>query len=240
MEYDSYCFTSTGGRSYNEDSIGTRELPDGTLYILADGLGGHAHGELASKTVTETLTELSYEAGDDPAEWLQNALTEANHRVIAQQEENRCTMKSTAVALLIQDDHAYWAYVGDSRLYYLHDSRICDVTADHSVAYKKYKAGEISRDQIGQDEDQSSLLRALGNPDRGQADNGFAPDMLEPGDAFLLCSDGLWTYLKDEEVLIDLLKSETAQQWAELLLMRLMERIRLDSDNTSLITVLIR
>ena len=239
MMFDSYCFTSTGGRSYNEDAVGTRDLPDGMLYILADGLGGHAHGEIASRTVVQTLTEQPYEAGCDAPEWLQNSLIEANCQVIAQQEANSCTMKSTAVVLLLQDDRAFWAHVGDSRLYFLHDGQLRAVTDDHSVAYKKYKAGEISRAQIGQDEDQSSLLRALGNPERNQPDLGCEPASLSVGDAFLLCSDGLWTYLKDEEICIDLLKSRTAKEWAELMLMRLMERIRSDSDNASLITVLV-
>ena len=238
MNYDSYCFTSAGGRDHNEDAVGTRELPDGMLYVLADGLGGHARGEVASGIVVQTLSELPYEAGCDAGAWLADALAEAGKRVLAQQEADGCTMKSTAAALLVQKDCAFWAHVGDSRLYYLQNGALTAVTEDHSVAYKKFRAGEISRTQIAQDPDQSSLLRAIGNPERNQPDSGSSGGALAPGDAFLLCSDGVWTYLRDEEVRIDLLKSDTAQDWGEHLLLRVMERVRPAADNLSLIAVI--
>ena len=240
MTIDSYIFTSQGGRAYNEDAVGSRKLPDGALFIVADGLGGHVHGELASECIIDCLKAAPYEPGVDPQEWLRTQLLNANRSVLKMQEQNRMVMKTTAVVLLIQENRAVWAHVGDSRLYYLHDSRICAYTDDHSVAYKKYKAGEISRAQIGQDEDQSSLLRALGNLERGVPDLGAADAPLESGDAFVLCSDGIWTYLRDDEILIDRHKARSAQDWGELMLVRLMERWRPDSDNLSLITVVIR
>ena len=237
MKLDSYIFSDCGGRDHNEDAAGMRKLPDGMLYAAADGLGGHERGELASQLVVETLKRKAYEAGCDAAVWLQEGLADAHQLIMNGQTKFRCTMRSTAAALLVQKTQAYWSHVGDSRLYYLHDGCIEAVTEDHSVAYKKYKAGSISRAQIAQDEDQSSLLRALGNPERHQPDSGSAGPIV-PGDAFLLCSDGVWTYLPDEEILVDYLKARTAQQWGELLLLRVMERIRQDSDNLTLITVL--
>ena len=101
--------------------------------------------------------------------------------------------------------------------------------------------GEISREEINFDEDRSSLLRAVGDtsrclPEWGEPLNDGA---VLPGDAFLLCSDGFWEYLFDEEILIDRLKADTAQRWAELMLLRLLPRMRPNSDNLTLITVFV-
>ena len=148
-------------------------------------------------------------------------------------------MKSTVAALAVSGGRAAWAKVGDSRVYYLHGRAIEKITEDHSVAYKKYKSGSITRAQIGMDEDQSCLLRVLGNSDRNKPDVGSPDSPIEPGDGFFLCSDGMWEYLLDEEILIDFLKAETAQDWAEQLLLRAMDRIRPKNDNLSLITVMV-
>jgi len=147
-------------------------------------------------------------------------------------------MKTTVVALSVNGDQAAWAHAGDSRLYYLHNKAIEVYTEDHSVAYKKYLSGEITREQIGFDEDQSSLLRALGNPARSQPDCRLLEHPIAPGDGFVLCSDGMWEYILDEEILVDFLKADCAQTWAELLLLRVMERIGPENDNLSIITVM--
>lgn len=235
-EYDSFCYTNKGGREYNQDAVGVNRFSTGSVFVVADGLGGHLHGELASEIVCKTLLSEA-PPKEDSARWLQERIAEANERLLELQREYGCNMKSTVVALLLQDGQAHWGHVGDSRLYYLHRGELVFCTEDHSVAYKKYKAGEIRRDQIGQDEDQSQLLRALGNRDRGYADFYSGEISLEPGDGFLLCSDGVWEYLRDGEILADLLKADTARDWGELLLLRVMERIGNDNDNLSFITV---
>ena len=146
-------------------------------------------------------------------------------------------MKTTAAVLLITESGACWTHVGDTRLYFLRDSGVFAVTEDHSVAFKKYRAGEITFEQIGSDEDQSALLRTMGSADH------FLPESdssdIRAGDAFLICSDGLWEQVRREEVLIDLLKAGSAREWAELMLLRYMERAPADGDNISLITIMI-
>lgn len=241
MKTDSFLYTNSGGRAYNEDSIGKKLTENGGVFVLADGLGGHLHGELASKCAVDCLLEAEPDLETETEEeWLIGQLEHANEKILALQAEKSGTMKTTAVVLRVSEDSACWAHVGDSRLYYLHHDEIMSITEDHSVAYKKYKSGEITRAQIGQDPDQSSLLRALGNSERHQADVSRTSEPLQPGDGFLLCSDGVWEYVYDNEVLVDFLKAETAREWAELLLLRLVERIPPDNDNLSLITVLIR
>lgn len=148
-------------------------------------------------------------------------------------------MKTTAAVLAVGNDKAVLANSGDSRVYFIHKNELYMVTNDHSVAFKKYKAGEITRDMIGSDEDQSCLLRCLGGEDRYRSEL-YEPDVcVESGDAFMLCTDGAWEFLKDEEVLVDFLKAENARHWSELLLLRAMERINDGNDNLSVITVIV-
>lgn len=240
MRLDGYLYTNAGGRSYNEDSAAFKEEDGHGIFVVADGLGGHQHGEMASACVRDSLIEgWDASAGEDRAEQLREQIAIANQKLLDLQQEQQCTMKSTVVALTVDENSATWAHVGDSRLYYLHRNTIWNITEDHSVSYKKYKAGEITRAQICFDEDQSCLLRTLGNKERCEPDIHASGELLEPGDAFLLCSDGVWEYLYDEEILIDLLKAETAEEWAELLLLRVIARLEPENDNLTLLTVML-
>ena len=240
MIFDEFKYTNQGGRSYNEDSVGSKICENSGLFVVADGLGGHQFGEVASACVRDTLLENFQPMKENRKEWLVDRIAEANRRVLAKQQERNSVLKSTVVALAIDEMQAVWANVGDSRLYYLHDSAIYSYTEDHSVSYKKYKAGEITREQICMDEDQSRLLRSIGSEDRNEPDVRSCDVPLEPGDAFLLCSDGVWEYLKDEEILIDLLKAKNAKEWGELLLLRMMPRIGTENDNLTLLTLMLK
>lgn len=240
MVIDEFEFTNQGGRSYNEDSVGSKWDGECGLFVVADGLGGHQFGEVASACVRDVLLEGWHPEEADRPEWMKRQIAEANRQVLAIEKEKGSVLKSTAVLLAIDGDRAVWANVGDSRLYYLHNSEIKSITEDHSVAYKKYKAGEITREEIAQDEDQSCLLRSIGGGDRNELDIHCSDVPLEAGDAFLLCSDGVWEYVKDEEILIDFLKAETAKDWAELLLLRLIDRIDGENDNLSLLTLMLK
>ena len=229
MALDYATYTNIGGREYNDDAIGVHVGTWCTRFVVADGLGGHRNGAEAAQTVVKSVTE-----GDRMS--LSMLMEKAQEAVLTLQQETNGRMKSTAVVLEIEGKAARWANVGDSRLYYLHQGQLNRITQDHSVAYKKYKAGEITRAQIATDEDQSQLLRSLGST-HGQADLDSAD--IEPGDGFLLCSDGLWEYVTDQKICIDFLKADSAETWGKLLLLRLMERLKPDSDNLSLITVII-
>ena len=239
--FDVYEYTNQGGRDYNEDAVGHCIDGEYGIFVVADGLGGHSFGEVASACVRDTLTGAWPPAAeDDLGTWLRERIAEANDRILALQKEKGTTLKSTAVVLLIADGQAIWAHVGDSRLYYIHEGRLQEVTEDHSVAFKKYKAGEITKAQIAQDEDQSRLLRTLGSEERNEPTVRFLEKYIVPGDGFLLCSDGAWEYLKDEEIAIDLLKAENAEQWAECLRLRMMDRISPGNDNLTLMTVIMQ
>lgn len=239
MMFDVFEYTNQGGRGYNEDSIGSSYDDSSGIFVVADGLGGHALGEKASAAAVETIISGWGVSREEISAQLRSRIAEANQNILYLQKAENAVMKTTVAALAVQGENAVWANVGDSRVYFIHGNRIHAYTNDHSVAYKKYKAGEITREQIGSDEDQSRLLRSLGSEERGEPDVYTADVPVEPGDAFFLCSDGAWEYLMDEEILIDFLKSETARHWAELMMLRIMERISGGNDNLSLLTVII-
>lgn len=240
MGLDTYLYTNQGGRSYNEDKAEHKLEGEHGFFVLADGLGGHGKGDKASACVVQSMLDgyVAEEYHDD--DWFQNQIEQVNEKLTALQKEIHHKMKSTIVVLAVDERSAAWAHVGDSRLYYLSEGRIKAITADHSVAYMKYLTGEISREEINMDADQSSLLRSMGG-------NKHTPDVflleehetLKDGDGFLLCSDGLWEYLYDEEILIDYHKAESAMEWAEWMLLRVMTRVPEDHDNLTLITVLV-
>lgn len=244
MKLDVYTFTNNGDRDYNEDFADCRIEDSNAFFVLADGLGGHSGGDIASHCVVNYLTE-AWETDREMipcCEWLARQITQANDVLIALQKAEGKKMKSTVVSLYLWADTAFWAHVGDSRLYYVSEGTIRRLTEDHSVTYKKYKSGEISRDAMNFDEDRSSLLRAVGDerhcvPDCGSLDEECR---IMPGDAFLLCSDGCWEYLYDEEILADCLKSGTAMQWGQQMLLRIMKRMKPDSDNLTLTAVMVR
>lgn len=240
MIFDVYSFSNSGGRGYNEDAVGYKVDGDSGIFVVADGLGGHLYGEVASACVVDTVVE-GWSANDqDRATWFASQISVANHRILDLQSEKKTVLKSTVAALAIDGLNAVWAHTGDSRIYYLHNGWLESVTGDHSVAYKKFKAGEITREEMATDEDQSRLLRTLGGTERYEPEIEEWSEPLVPGDGFLICSDGAWEYLRDGEIPIDMLKAESAKQWVELLLLRMMDRITPDNDNLTLLAVMLK
>lgn len=243
MNLDIYTFTNNGGREYNEDFADFRMEETQAFFVLCDGLGGHYGGDMASRCVVESLTAAwdTDREGMPRTEWLEREIVQANEALMNLQREKKGRMKSTVVTLCLDMETASWAHIGDSRLYHISKDQISRLTADHSVTYKKYKSGEISRNQMNFDEDRSRLLRAVGDEERCVPDCGSlgAGCPAPAGDAFLLCSDGFWEYLYDEEILVDYLKSESAMEWGQLMMLRVMKRMKPDSDNLTFMAVVV-
>ena len=195
MRLSVYCYTNQGGRAHNEDSV--RCSAEAGAFVLADGLGGHGRGEAASALAADVLLE-GCAAHPGPDE-LMELFQKANEAVIeGQKVPGQEEMKTTAVALSIDGERAVWGHIGDSRLYRFSGGTLDQETRDHSVTFMKYLGGEISYMDVYHDDDRSSLLRALGKlpckPEAGQA-------RLQPGDALLLCSDGISGVLTPPELL---------------------------------------
>ena len=235
MEICAYSYTNRGGRDHNEDSL--RASAEQGVFVLADGLGGHGRGEVASALAVDTLFTAMTQTGELDGERLLALFQSANEEILRQQAQpDQAEMRTTAVALKLTGDTAVWAHIGDSRLYRFSDGELAEVTQDHSVTYRKFLGGEISYMDVYHDDDRSRLLRVLGKePCRPEA--GSAP--VSPGDAFLLCSDGFWEYVYNEEMQADLCKARTPEEWAESMLLRHIRRTPPGNDNFSLITVFV-
>ena len=196
-------------RDLNEDS-GAYIQPDnpelrtrkGSLILVADGMGGHSAGEVASRLAVEIITRAYYEEGSDPQSALKRAFLEANREInkAAGKDESKTGMGTTCTALVLQNGTAISAHVGDSRLYLVREQAIYLMTEDHSAVMEMVKAGLITTEQARHHPDKNVILRAMvSHPDVEVACWG-APFPVRGGDKFILCSDGLYDLVEDEEL----------------------------------------
>jgi len=222
-------YTDIGGREHNEDSVSQCAAAGGLCLVLADGLGGHGGGGRASAEVCRTVTE-GFSGRVSPAiltELLQNA-----HKSILAMQTPQCSMKSTAVVLAIAKGRAAWAHAGDSRLYHFVNGKLTFQTRDHSASQIAVMLGDITPDQIRFHEDRSRVLRALGQEGALKVDAQEEP--LTPGKhAYLVCSDGFWEYVLEDEMEQDLCRAADPEDWLTRMRARLAKRIGADNDNNT-------
>lgn len=223
-------YTNVGGRKRNEDSVaGTLWGNDGLLLVVADGLGGHGGGEKASQSVCRTICQ-NWNGSANPED-LVTLLTMA-HGNVRNIQTPQCAMKSTAVVLAIRDTKAAWAHVGDTRLYHFLNGKLIFQTRDHSASQLAVMLGQITPQEIRFHEDRNRVLRALGQ--EGELTVEAAHTVMEPGrHAFLLCSDGFWEYVLEEEMEMDLQISQNEEEWIRRMHARLYQRIPSDNDNNT-------
>lgn len=194
--------TDTGRRrSANEDSV----VAVSPLFAVADGMGGHSAGDLASAAVVERLAEAV--ASDFLApRAVERALERATADIteIAGDSELGVGTTVTGAALTLEDDEPYFAVfnIGDSRVYSFERNELAQVTVDHSVVQEMVEAGAITRDQAEQHPDSNIITRAVGFNARPQPDFWMLP--LHPGMRLLLCSDGLTKEVPDERIRLHL------------------------------------
>lgn len=223
-------YSDIGGRPGNEDAVRFREQGEERLcLVVADGLGGHGGGEQASSAAVEVICN-GWTGGTDPDE-LKKLVLEANEKVLSLQT-SRCAMKTTVTALTLEPGRAVWAHVGDSRIYHFHNGGLVFQTQDHSAAQIGVMLGEITPDQIRFHEDRSRVLRALGQD--GELKVDLHEEELSPGThAFLLCSDGFWEYVLEQEMADDLAAASGPEDWLDRMRARLRERVDGDNDNNT-------
>jgi serine/threonine protein phosphatase PrpC len=184
-------------RKLNEDSF--LELPEKGLWVVADGMGGHAGGDLASLLIVNALSQMQApESLSAAVDEFEKTMLSVHERLRALSEENQQTMGSTVVALLVRGSHCVILWVGDSRLYRLRDGRLEQLTTDHSQVELYINQGLIRREDAQTHPAANMITRAIGASD----DLVIDMDMEEiwPYDRFLLCSDGLDRHLSDSEI----------------------------------------
>jgi protein phosphatase len=175
----------------------------GVLAVVADGMGGHAAGEIASGLAVETVRTRYYEAPGTPTEALRSALADAN-RVIyehARANENESGMGTTCVALVVCGSLAAVASVGDSRLYLVRAGGIYRMTVDDSTVGDLVRRGVLTNAEARHHADRNVLSRALGTHGDVPINTWEEPFPVRQDDTFVLCSDGLTDLVADEEIL---------------------------------------
>lgn len=223
-------YTDIGGRAENEDSTRQLRLGEEQLcLVVADGLGGHGGGAHASAAAADTICR-EWDGAADP-EALKR-LVQRGHEAVTAIQTPQCAMMSTVVALEIAGNRAAWAHVGDSRLYHFVDGRLVFQTKDHSASQIAVFMGEITVDQIRFHEDRNRVLRALGQDGAPNVEAGS--EVLCPGrHAFLLCSDGFWEYVLENEMADDLAMAVDPLDWLARMRSRLISRVPADNDNNT-------
>jgi PPM family protein phosphatase len=200
-------------RKGNEDSLFVN--PEQHLFVVADGMGGHAAGEIASKVAVESINEfVCLTGGDEEITWpfgldenisydgnrLKTAIRYANRKVLeATKEKSEYEgMATTVAAVLVDGDTANLGHVGDSRVYLVRDGEITQLTSDHSWVNEQIQSGVISPDQARTHPLRNVVTRALGGKPDLQVD--MQQHKAKGGDILLLCSDGLTTMIADEDI----------------------------------------
>jgi serine/threonine protein phosphatase PrpC len=204
-------------RQINEDNgryitPGDPELlsSKGMLFVVADGMGGHSGGEIASRLAVDVITRRYYQETADVQASLKKAILEANGKIFDEAFKDRTLfgMGTTCTALVLKEGKAFAAHVGDSRLYLLRNSEIYLLTEDHSAVMQMVKKGLLNLEQARHHPDKNIILRALGSHATVEITTWNHPLPVRVGDQFLLCSDGLYDLVEDVEIKTILLKNQ--------------------------------
>ena len=214
-----YSITDIGKRrSSNQDFVYASEQPVGNLtnlMIVADGMGGHNAGDLASRYTVESMVAYIERSEEKrPIPLLSMAIHYANDLVMEKAKTDKALegMGTTVVAATIQDGYLYVANVGDSRLYLI-DQEIEQITRDHSLVEEMIRIGELQRQDARSHPDRNVITRAIGVNSPVKID--FFDMKLEEGDRILLCSDGLTNMVDDDEILPIVKKCASPQEAAQ-------------------------
>lgn len=209
MDINISYYTSKGRRQNNEDSVSLMEGGSSLLAIVADGLGGHDDGEIASGQVVTSLNRMLRTQMPDE-DILVDAIRQANQDIVDIQKPGR-PMRTTVAVLWIGDYSVVAANVGDSRIYQFRDGKIIYQSVDHSLAQMAVLVGEMDKSEIRTCKDRNKLVRVLGNEAAPRVDTELLN--MKPGDRFLMCSDGFWEPVTEETMLYTAGETTSAQQW---------------------------
>jgi serine/threonine protein phosphatase PrpC len=241
VTFKSASISKAGGREENQDCCDSKVVDHAGLWIVADGVGGHRGGAVASQTAVRAMLDSWHAEAESISQTVDELINAAQTAILKQQitDTQLSAMRTTVVALYIVGDQALWGHVGDSRLYFFRGCALSLQTKDHSVPQAMVAAGEITREQIRHHEDRNRLLRAVGNPEGVKPTIHESPQPVRSGDAFLMCTDGFWEYVTEAEMAVDLVKSNTPMEWLERMELRLVARAAANHDNYTALAVFI-
>jgi PPM family protein phosphatase len=226
MKYTIFHESRIGKRPYQQDRLAQWHTKEALFMVVADGMGGHAHGDVAAQITVDCLGSAfkneATPAVADPDKFLYTTISRAHAMILHQTQrqglvqEQSNSPRTTVVACLVQAGYAYWSFVGDSRLYVIRDGRILTRTRDHTPVQMLIDAGRIREEAAATHPDRNKLLQCLGGP-RPPRVEPTAQVRLAEDDLVLLCSDGFWGPLTQRQLLMGLLGKELKKALPELL-----------------------
>jgi serine/threonine protein phosphatase PrpC len=238
MNFSIHQASHIGNRKFNQDRVAYAYTSEALLLVLADGMGGHLHGEMAASLAIETFVESFGRHAQpriaDPYEFLQEIMLHAHERVmsLSHDPEMGHFPGTTCIAALIQNGKLYWGHAGDSRLYLLRDGAVLTRTIDHSVVQKLVETGQISPAEARVHSQRNHITNCLG----GTEDLFFMEPgktiELRSGDVVLLGSDGLWGPFTDRE-LVDSFANRPVEDVLDELIFKALVREAGHSDNVT-------
>ncbi len=242
MNFSIHQASHIGHRKYNQDRVAYAYSNESLLLVLADGMGGHLHGEKAASIAIETFVETFGQHAqpliENPNAFIQSTMRYAHERImkIPHDKDMGGIPGTTCVAVLIQDGKMYWGHAGDSRVYLLRDGTVLTKTNDHSMVHQLVKRGRITPEQARVHPQRNQITNCLG----GMDDLFFAelgkPIALQSEDVILLGSDGLWGPFADNELVESFIVS-SVKEVLESLVQHALQREAGKSDNITGIAV---
>jgi serine/threonine protein phosphatase PrpC len=241
MRFSIFQESRKGGRKANQDRTSYAYTREALLMVVADGMGGHLHGEVASQIAVQLLTEAFQRQAQptlvEPLGFLQKSIRDA-HLALGDYAETRNLIESphtTCVACVVQDSTAYWAHAGDSRLYHVREGRIHAQTRDHSRVQMLVDQGRVREEAVAAHPDRNKIFNCLGATTLPQVELS-KPTPLRQDDILMLCSDGVWGPLLGRLITATLMKSDLMKAIPELLDLAEL-RAGADSDNLSVVAM---
>lgn len=236
-----------GGRDYNQDFVAYDFTDGDACLVVCDGLGSYVGSEVASRLCASKIVETYKYVKDLEAEKaftpdVCKAYIQAAHNFVVNAKDQNPYIKSsctTVAAIVTNIDNTVIMHIGDTRAYLIHSGKLLFQTRDHSLARTAVDLGQIPLSEIRNHKDQNKLTRVLGSDYYVPPDCEIIAEPLLPGDGFVICSDGFWEYVLDEEMEEDFNSSDTPAEALSKMEARLLQRIGKHNDNYSAIIAMI-
>ena len=239
MKFSVFQVSRKGGRQLNEDRMGYSYTRSSGILLLADGMGGHPEGEVAAQLTLQAISAMYQKQANpaiaDVAAFLTSAVMAAHRQIIKYAIEKGMldTPRTTVVAVVVQDGTAHWVHCGDSRLYLVRGGKLVTRTRDHS--YMEQPPSGHSVPKMADRMNRNILFTCLGSPTKPVFDIS-GPIPLQQGDKILLCSDGLWGSLDDDDIVRQLSVKPVGQAVPDLVESAL-QKAGASSDNVTVIAL---
>lgn len=247
IELDTAHISAIGNRQTNQDALASAHEDDLTCFVVCDGTGGHEGGEVAATLVTQSIIEKFIQEASFSARALSSYVDWAIQKVAKNKQDNRRQehMSATMATVLIDQSNrcALWVHLGDTRIYMFREGKIKTISKDHSMTQRLVDAGYVDYAQIRQHPQRSVLFAAIGAEGDTSPEVTLEAVALQNGDAFLVCTDGFWEWVHDDEMEQSLSLAKSSSEWLNemnIIAQRHLVTANINRDNFSAFTICVR